>query len=169
MLLYKTAAGWLDTFEPHLIITYTLWKYQSLKNIGAVIILCYYVPIGWNLKYIELKSVKDIFFHSFVCHFISYQAATPCQRAQWFQMLLFFFYFLFIYFFLLFRTTLAAYGVSQSRGRIQAISATYTTVHSDTGSLTHWAKPGIKPTSSWIPVSFVNYWALKGTPQALFF
>ena len=29
---------------------------------------------------------------------------------------------------------------------------------------THWVRPGIKPTSSWILVSFVNRWATKGTP-----
>ena len=37
----------------------------------------------------------------------------------------------------------------QQRG-IQAMSATYTTAHGNTGSLTYWAGPGIKPTSFWI-------------------
>ena len=32
--------------------------------------------------------------------------------------------------------------------RIQATSATYTPAHSNAGSWTHWARPGIKPTSS---------------------
>ena len=32
---------------------------------------------------------------------------------------------------------------------IRSLSATYTTACSDAGSLTHWARPGIKPTSSW--------------------
>ena len=32
------------------------------------------------------------------------------------------------------------------------------------GSLTHWARPGIKPVSSWILVNF--HWAMTGTPQA---
>ena len=40
--------------------------------------------------------------------------------------------------------------------QIQATSATYTTAHSNTESLTHWAKPGIEPTSSWILVGFVT-------------
>ena len=35
-------------------------------------------------------------------------------------------------------------------------SATYTTAHSNAGSLTHWARPGIKPESSWILVRFVT-------------
>ena len=33
--------------------------------------------------------------------------------------------------------------------QIRAMSLTYTTAHSNAGSLTHWAKPGIEPTSSW--------------------
>ena len=42
----------------------------------------------------------------------------------------------------------------QSRGG--AASVTYTTVHSNIGSLTHWARPGIKPMFSRIPVDFVT-------------
>ena len=44
-------------------------------------------------------------------------------------------------------------------------SATYTTAHSTTESLTHWARrPGIKPTTSWFLVRFVNHWATTWTP-----
>ena len=32
----------------------------------------------------------------------------------------------------------------------------YTTAHSNTGSLTHWARPGIEPTFSWILLGFVS-------------
>jgi len=39
---------------------------------------------------------------------------------------------------------------------IRAASATYTTAHSNARSLTHWARPGIKPTSSWIRVRFIT-------------
>ena len=72
------------------------------------------------------------------------------------------------YFFLvfcLFRTTLAAYGGSQGWTGATAASlhhshstwdpgesGTYTTAHGNTGSLTHWARPGTKPVSSWILV-----------------
>ena len=38
----------------------------------------------------------------------------------------------------------------------RASSVTYTTAHSNAGSLTHWARPGIEPTSSWILVRFVS-------------
>ena len=40
--------------------------------------------------------------------------------------------------------------------RIWAASATYTTAHSNAGSLTHWERPGIKPTSSGILVGFIS-------------
>ena len=70
----------------------------------------------------------------------------------------------FSFFFLLFRATLTAYGSSQSRGQIRAtaaglapqprqrkiwaLSSTYTIAHGNTGSRTHWARPGMEPTSS---------------------
>ena len=55
------------------------------------------------------------------------------------------FLFLFLFFFCLFRAAPAAYGGSQARGRIElwppcgipAASATYSTAHSNAGSLTH--------------------------------
>ena len=30
--------------------------------------------------------------------------------------------------------------------------------------LTHWARPGIKPTSSWVLVRFLTHWTTRGTP-----
>ena len=48
--------------------------------------------------------------------------------------------------------------------QIQAISVTYTTAHGNTRSLTHWARPGIEPTSSWILVRFITaepQWVLQ--------
>ena len=44
---------------------------------------------------------------------------------------------------------------SQHRG-IKASSVTYTTAHGNARSLTHWARPGIEPKSSWILVGFVT-------------
>ena len=78
----------------------------------------------------------------------------------------------FFFFFCLFRAAPAAYGSFQARGRIRGAAATL--CHSlrntgsephlwptpqltgNTGSLTHWARPGIKPVSSWILVGFVT-------------
>ena len=59
------------------------------------------------------------------------------------------------FFFLLFRATPAAYGDSQPRGRIRAAAASLLHCHSNTKSLTHWVRPGIDLTSSWIPVGFI--------------
>ena len=52
--------------------------------------------------------------------------------------------------------------------RIQATSATYTTALGNAGSLTYWEKPGIKPTTSWFLVRFINHCATMGTPCAIF-
>ena len=41
----------------------------------------------------------------------------------------------------------------------------YTTAHCNARSLTHWARPGIKPESSWILVGFVICWTMTGTPE----
>ena len=48
--------------------------------------------------------------------------------------------------------------------RIQAASATNTAVHGNSGSLTHWARRGIIPASSWILVRLIKCWTTTGTP-----
>ena len=91
------------------------------------------------------------------------------------------FYYLFIYLFsfCLFRAAPVAYGSSQARGGIGAVAAslwpqpqqctiwavslTYTTAHGSTGSLTHWARPGIEHASSWMLIGFINHSATTGT------
>ena len=40
--------------------------------------------------------------------------------------------------------------------RIWASSVTYTTAHSNEGSLIHWARQGIKPATSWFLVGFLS-------------
>ena len=76
------------------------------------------------------------------------------------------------------------YGSSQARSQIRAVaaglchkpeklgiqaaSATYTTAHGNAGSLTHWARPGIKPTSSWMLVRFVSAELWQELPKSLF-
>ena len=49
--------------------------------------------------------------------------------------------------------------------RIQAVSTTYTAACGNAGFLTHWLRPGIKPTSSRILLGFVARWATMGTPK----
>ena len=39
--------------------------------------------------------------------------------------------------------------------------------HGSAGSLTHWARPGIEPSSSWILVGFVTHGATAGIPQCI--
>ena len=41
----------------------------------------------------------------------------------------------------------------------------YTTATAMLDPLTHWARPGIEPTSSWILVSLLTHWATTGTPE----
>ena len=72
------------------------------------------------------------------------------------------------FFFCLFRAAPMAYGDSQARGTIgaaaaglhqkhsNAVTVTYTTAHGNAGSLTHWARPGVKPATSWFLVGFVS-------------
>ena len=80
-----------------------------------------------------------------------------------------FFFFLVFY---LFRAALTAHGVSQARGsnqscfcrpapepqqrQIPAVSVTCTTAHHNAGSLTHWMRPGIEPTTSRFLVEFIS-------------
>ena len=46
---------------------------------------------------------------------------------------------------------------------IRAASATYTTAPGNARSLTHWARAGIEPTTSWFLVGFVNHCATMGS------
>ena len=80
---------------------------------------------------------------------------------------------------MIFRAAPAAHGSSQARGsnksyscqptpqpqqcEIQAETATYTTAHSNARSLTHSARPGIKPTTS-VPNRICFYCATTGAP-----
>ena len=87
---------------------------------------------------------------------------------------------------LFFRAVPAAYGGSQARGLTGAVAAGlhHSHSHSNTGSkprlqptprahsnarsLAHWARPGIKPTTSWFLVGFINHWATVGIPTNSF-
>ena len=69
------------------------------------------------------------------------------------------------FFFLSFLTTPAAYGSSQAR---ELQLPAYITAHCNARSLTHWARPGIESTFSWILVRFLTRWATIGTPLGCF-
>ena len=72
----------------------------------------------------------------------------------WGYILLFFFFSFFFFFF--FWATPVAYGISQARSWIGAVSAGLCHSHSSAGSLTHWVGLGIKLTSSWILIGIVT-------------
>ena len=59
-------------------------------------------------------------------------------------------------FFLIFFLPLHPLHSSQARGWIGAAAAGIHHSHGNTGSLTHWARPGIEPASSWIPARFIS-------------
>ena len=104
------------------------------------------------------------------------------RHIYWFEKIYFFWerYIYFFSFFFLFRVTPVPYRSSQARGQIRAAATGLCHSHSNTRyeqhlwptpqliatarSLTHWAKPGIKPSSSWILVGFVFHWATTETP-----
>ena len=60
------------------------------------------------------------------------------------------------YFFLLFRAAPVTHGSSQARGLIKATAASLLHSHSNISSLTYWARPGFKPTTSWFLLRFVS-------------
>ena len=91
-----------------------------------------------------------------------------------------------LFFFLLFRVKSAAYESSQARGPIRAAAASLHHSHSNSGpelhlqpilqltetparSSTHWLRPEIESTSSWILVRFVTHWAIMGISFSFFF
>ena len=49
------------------------------------------------------------------------------------------------------------------QGQIQAAYVTFAVACSNVGSLTHWARLGIEPTSLWILVGFLTCWTTIGT------
>ena len=75
-----------------------------------------------------------------------------------------------------FRATPMAYGISQAMGPTGAVATSLSQGHSKAvadlhlqptwnPTLTHWVRPGIEATSSWMLVWFVNHRTTMGTPQ----
>ena len=90
---------------------------------------------------------------------------------------------LFSFFFFFLMATPVTYGSSQTKVKselqlrptlepqqcgIQAPSMTYTEACSNAGSLTHWARPGIGPATSWTRCQILNHWATMETPTFYF-
>ena len=70
-------------------------------------------------------------------------------------------------FFGLFRAAPAAYGSSQARGRVGATAAGLHHSHSNARPLTHQARPGMEPATSWFLVEFITHSATMETPHSL--
>ena len=67
------------------------------------------------------------------------------------------------------RATAASLQPQPQPCQIRTTSSIYAILHSNFGSLTHWAGPGIEPTSSWIPVGFFAaelQWELPFSPSS---
>ena len=62
----------------------------------------------------------------------------------------------FIYLFNFFRAAPTACGSSQARDRIEPAAASLCPQPQQFNPLTHWARPGIEPASSWIIAGFVT-------------
>ena len=71
------------------------------------------------------------------------------------------------FFFFSFRATPATYGGSQARSQSGATVAGLRHSHSNTRSLTHWARPVIKSATSWLLVRFFS--ATPGQELLTFF
>ena len=97
----------------------------------------------------------------------------PAGPQQELSLLLIFFFF--------FTAAPVAYGSSEARGQIRVAAAGLCHTHSNSGSelplwpapqliampdpLTHWVRPGMEPTSSWILVGFLTCWDTTETPE----
>ena len=142
--------------SPSLLQTLPPWKPQVLFSVSLFLFcrqvhLCHFFVVGRNPHWESLRGLCD------TQGSLEYTEDPPC---------------LFIYFFWLFEVhthgtwkfpgqgsnwSCSRWPVLQpQQHRIRAMSAAYTTVPSNAGSLTCWARPGIKPTSSWILIRFVS-------------
>ena len=100
-------------------------------------------------------------FSKHIYHFICCPVCSPTRLgALFFFNLLFIFVFLPILGLLLRHMEVPGLGV---KSELQP--SAYTTAHSNTGSLTHWARPGIEPATSWLLVGFIKHWAMSETPR----
>ena len=63
-------------------------------------------------------------------------------------------------------TTSHGHNFRAEQGRSHAI---YIRAHGNAGSLTHWARPGIEPVSSWTLVGFISAEPRQELPQPITF
>ena len=116
--------------------------------------LLFLVSLGWPSKMSHLVLSSFAVFIAVFYPFVFLHSSLPCTWSMW---------------------RFPGYGSNQSYScqptpqpqphQIWAASATYTTAHGNARSLTHWARPGIEPTSSQIRGQAHNLLSHnKGTP-----
>ena len=115
----------------------------------------------------------DLFF-KFYWSIVYLQCVNFCCTAKQFGYTFLYFFIFFFFFFLsfvLFRALptdmeVPRLGVQSElllppttqplQRQIWAVCVTYTTAHGNSGSSTHWARPGIEPRTSWFLVGFIS-------------
>ena len=129
----------------HILEPFTQGRFQSIANMN---VLCWWEGAWWLQEGLDLRMS----FWRVLGEKVLWMLTGILGKG-------------FLFWVLHFRAAPEAYGSFQSRGWIGAAaasqamrggatSANYTTVRDNDGSLTHWARPGIEPMSSWILVSF---------------
>ena len=134
-----------DILRPPPAVGMWWWGREGKKRLGFVLFrrnlsLCLFPTLGAN----ESRFPQNGYADCMACTFL---VISFCTES------LFYFIYLFI---LLFRATPVAYGGSQYRGPVRATAAGLCQSHSNAGSLTHRARPGIEPSSSWMLVTFLS-------------
>ena len=147
-----------------------IWSGQAMgsycKAKGTI-----YLITWWNMMADNVR--KRMYIYLYLGHFaVQWQKTKSIIIKKFFYLL-----------FCLLRAAPVAYGGPQTRDLIRAVAAGLCQSHSNTTSelrlrptpqltamtdpLTHWARPRIKPTTSWMLVRFVNFWATMGTLSLL--
>ena len=160
---------WVYKYLFRSFLSVLLGMYPEVELLDHVVIL---FLIFWVTTTILFPTVAVPFYGTInskqVFHFLHILANT------------YFFWFCFCF---AFRVTPTTYGSYQAKGWIRDVAVGLCHSHSNVGSvgsephlwptpqltsnagsLTFWVRPGIEPESWWIPVRFLNHWAMKGPP-----
>ena len=125
-------------------VNFTSQKFISLKYQPPGIYASYFPKTMLKVpKKYDVKETTFMYIHNSFFLRATSVAYGSSQASGWIE------------------AVVACHGPSHSRARsephqIQAAYATYTTAHGNPGSLTHWERPGIEPTSSWLLVRFIT-------------
>ena len=145
-----TVSLWLWGFSSTTGWPASVFMWPHLHNAGSVGFLSLKVPfMDCSLFFIMQILVK------------LYHTSLP-KESTFIRVPLDLFIYLFLNFFSLFGATPMPHGGSQDRGPIGAAAARRHYSHSNAGSFTHWARPGVEPKSSWFLVGFASVTPRRG-------